>query len=145
MRGMWRCVARSVLRQSPRGLRCPSCLSVVLVRRPSWQKATRRALSSVPDVHELFAMPAVQRFLERQQQQQQPEHCSAARAQLAALIRLLEAKEQELRDTERLAREGEPSAVLPGTLPAAPTGHQPHSVFSPLPKKNHFFTVIAFA
>ncbi|KAL8186051.1 UNVERIFIED_CONTAM: Peptide chain release factor 1-like, mitochondrial [Gekko kuhli] len=97
---MWRYLARSLLREQRR-ISCPSGLSVVLVRRPSWQK---RSLSSLPDVHELFAMPLLQRFLERQQQ---PEHCGRPRPQLTALIRLLRAKEQELRDTERLAREDE--------------------------------------
>ncbi|XP_015265059.1 PREDICTED: peptide chain release factor 1-like, mitochondrial [Gekko japonicus] len=100
---MWRCLARSLLREGRR-LSCPSGLSVVLVRRPSWQKPAQRSLSSLPDVHELFAMPLLQRFLERQQQS---EHCSRPRPQLTALIRLLTAKEQELRDTERLAREDE--------------------------------------
>ncbi|XP_060096942.1 peptide chain release factor 1-like, mitochondrial isoform X1 [Heteronotia binoei] len=97
---MWRCLVRNLQRR----LSCPSWFSIVLVRRPRRQKPTQRSLSSLPDVHELFAMPVLQRFLERQQQ---PEHNSRPRPQLTALIRLLRAKEQELRDTEHLAREDE--------------------------------------
>ncbi|XP_042335068.1 peptide chain release factor 1-like, mitochondrial isoform X1 [Sceloporus undulatus] len=60
-----------------------------------------RPLSSQPGPLELFATPAFQRFLDRQQ------HRRGSAPEVAALTRLLRAKEGELRDTERLAREDE--------------------------------------
>ncbi|XP_062980599.1 peptide chain release factor 1-like, mitochondrial [Elgaria multicarinata webbii] len=51
-------------------------------------------------------MPALQRFLERQQQPGEGRR-GGSRPELAARIRLLRGKEQELRDTERMAREDE--------------------------------------
>lgn len=68
-----------------------------------------RLLCCHPRLHELFAAPALQRFLDRQQEPlQAQEHRRSPRPDLAAQIRLLRNKEQELRETERLAREGGP-------------------------------------
>ncbi|XP_053149110.1 peptide chain release factor 1-like, mitochondrial isoform X2 [Hemicordylus capensis] len=65
----------------------------------------QRLLSSQLRLHELFAMPALQRFLDKQQEL--GERRGSSRPDLAAQIRLLQGKEQELRDIERLAREDE--------------------------------------
>lgn len=67
----------------------------------------RRWLSSQPDLRELFARPALQRFLD--QHSRPEEQPGGFRSALAARIRLLRDKEEELRETERLAREGETS------------------------------------
>ncbi|XP_048344539.1 peptide chain release factor 1-like, mitochondrial isoform X2 [Sphaerodactylus townsendi] len=101
---MWRCLVWSPLWQRRRPARGPAWLSMVLARSLGWPEP-RRSLTNRPNLHELFAMPALQRFLEQQMQQQQSEYSGGPRSQLTALIRLLSAKEQDLRDTENLARE----------------------------------------
>ncbi|XP_070589825.1 peptide chain release factor 1-like, mitochondrial [Erythrolamprus reginae] len=69
------------------------------------QTFTRRWLSSQPDLRELFARPALRRFLDHHSRtEQQP---GGFRSALATRIRLLEDKEEELRETERLAQEDE--------------------------------------
>ncbi|XP_020658997.3 peptide chain release factor 1-like, mitochondrial isoform X1 [Pogona vitticeps] len=87
-RGLWRLRggSASFARLSAAGLRWP----------------TGRLLSSHPALGKLFEMPALQRLLDQQQ-----EGPGGASPQLAACARLLRKKEQELRDTERLAREDE--------------------------------------
>lgn len=92
----------------PYRLAGPSSLSAAFVRWLGWQQRPkqallRRSLSSRPAAaaaafHDLFDSPALQRFLERHE---------SSRPELAARVRLLRGKEQELRDTTRLAREGE--------------------------------------
>ncbi|XP_066471869.1 peptide chain release factor 1-like, mitochondrial [Tiliqua scincoides] len=83
------------------GCSCPA-----LARCPG--RPSRRLLCSQPrPLHELFATPALQRFLDQQQEPPQQEPGGGFRPQLAAQVRLLRSKEQELRDTERLAREDE--------------------------------------
>ncbi|XP_061480150.1 peptide chain release factor 1-like, mitochondrial [Rhineura floridana] len=100
--GMWCCLLRSLLWR--RRLRASSS-SLSAALRP-W---LGRCFSSQPGLMELFKMPALQRFLDLQQQQQQQEQelRGGFHPELAARIRLLRDKEEEMRDTERLAREDE--------------------------------------
>ncbi|ETE70294.1 Peptide chain release factor 1-like, mitochondrial, partial [Ophiophagus hannah] len=73
--------------------------------RCSGQTLPRRWLSSQPDLRELFARPALRRFLDQHcQPEEQP---GGFRSALAARIRLLGDKEEELRETEQLVREDE--------------------------------------
>lgn len=58
-----------------------------------------RGLSSRPGIGELLAAPALRRLLEARER-------AGAGAELAARIRRLRDKEQELRDTRELARQG---------------------------------------
>ncbi|XP_044278473.1 peptide chain release factor 1-like, mitochondrial [Varanus komodoensis] len=99
---MWWCLARSPLRQRGLGVAFSS-LSVAFARCRK-QAPARRSLSSQPGLHEVFSMPALQRFLEQRQREGLR---GGSWPELAARIRLLRDKEQELRDTERLAREDE--------------------------------------
>lgn len=68
-----------------------------------WGRAAqppRRPLSSWPGLETLFAAPGLRRFLEEQAR-------GRAGPELGARIQRLWAKEQELRDTQELARGGE--------------------------------------
>nr|XP_028579531.1 peptide chain release factor 1-like, mitochondrial isoform X1 [Podarcis muralis] len=110
---MWRSVARSLLwrrlqqqqqRWRPRASSSPLAVALAPGR---WEaRAPRRPSSSQAGLRELFELPALQRFLERQQQEPGLLR-GASWPDLAARIRLLREKEQELRDTERLAQEDE--------------------------------------
>lgn len=112
---MWWCrLARSLLRPRGGSLSFPG-LSAAGARWPPRAEGGR-SLGSRPALDELFAMPALQRLLDQQQQ----EGRGGASPELAARVRLLRGKEQELRDTERLAREGEEAAPAPPPLAPLP-------------------------
>ncbi|KAJ7342121.1 hypothetical protein JRQ81_009059 [Phrynocephalus forsythii] len=101
---MWCLLARGLLRAPGRSASFSGLSRVSGARRPK-PAATGRSFSSRLALEELFALPALQRLLD--QQQQEGPGRGAASAELAERIRLLRSKEQELRDTERLAREDE--------------------------------------
>uniref|UniRef100_A0A8C6VAN6 Peptide chain release factor 1-like, mitochondrial n=1 Tax=Naja naja TaxID=35670 RepID=A0A8C6VAN6_NAJNA len=100
---MWWCFGRSRAAWRKFAVSFPSAPAAR--SRCGGQTLPRRWLSSQPDLCELFARPALRRFLDQHcQPEEQP---GGFRSALAARIRLLGDKEEELRETERLAREDE--------------------------------------
>uniref|UniRef100_A0A8C5RGH2 Peptide chain release factor 1-like, mitochondrial n=1 Tax=Laticauda laticaudata TaxID=8630 RepID=A0A8C5RGH2_LATLA len=100
---MWWCFGRSRPAWRKFAVSFPSAPAA----RSRWggQILPRRWLGSQPDLRELFARPALRRFLDQHcQPEEQP---GGFRSALAARIRLWRDKEEELRETERLAREDE--------------------------------------
>ncbi|KAM6463518.1 peptide chain release factor 1-like, mitochondrial isoform 1-T2 [Liasis olivaceus] len=100
---MWWCFGRS--RAAWRKFAASFSLVPAVGARCRGQALPRRWLSGQPDLRELFARPALQRFLD--QYSRPEEHSDGFRSALAARIRLLREKEEELLETERLAREDE--------------------------------------
>nr|XP_060609582.1 peptide chain release factor 1-like, mitochondrial isoform X1 [Anolis sagrei ordinatus]XP_060609583.1 peptide chain release factor 1-like, mitochondrial isoform X1 [Anolis sagrei ordinatus]XP_060609584.1 peptide chain release factor 1-like, mitochondrial isoform X1 [Anolis sagrei ordinatus] len=68
---------------------------------------TRRFFCSQPGLQDLFALPSLRRFLDQQQEPRQEAGAGRGGLELAALARRLRRKEEELSDTQRLAREDE--------------------------------------
>ncbi|XP_007441130.1 peptide chain release factor 1-like, mitochondrial [Python bivittatus] len=100
---MWWCFGRS--RAAWGKFAASFSLVPVAGARCRGQALPRRWLSGQPDLRELFARPALQRFLD--QYSRPKEHSDGVPSALAARIRLLRDKEEELLETERLAREDE--------------------------------------